>query len=153
MPIFISKSEADTHNFAKRLAGQLHSGQILALVGDLGSGKTTFTKGLAKGFKIKQTIHSPTFVLMKIFQIPKAVIINHRSKILNMVHIDAYRLQDETELIDIGALDYLGQSGTLVVIEWADRVKSLLKKFGKKVIWINFNYGKKLALRQISIKP
>lgn len=149
----VSRSENETKKFAYDLTKSLRGGQILALVGDLGSGKTTFTKGLAEGLKIKQTIHSPTFVLMRVFKIPQSRFHVSCFMFHELVHIDIYRLKDETELLEIGALDYLGQPGTITVIEWADRIKPLLKKFGKKVIWTNFDYGKKEGERIIKRSP
>ena len=63
----ISKSEKDTFSLAKKIAAQLKGGEVLCLIGDLGAGKTAFTKGIAAGLKIKNIITSPTFVLMKIY--------------------------------------------------------------------------------------
>lgn len=144
-------NEAETRQLAQDLAKKLRGGEILALVGDLGSGKTTFVKGLARGFAIRETIRSPTFVLMKIFIVKKSDIQYSKFNIRKLVHIDAYRLRDASELEEIGTLDYLGKSNTLTVIEWPERVKNVLKKLDKKVSWIKFDYGEKENERIIKL--
>lgn len=113
MKRFISKSEKDTINFAKKFATTLKGGEILSLEGDLGAGKTVFTKGLAQGLGIKKIIKSPTFVLMKVFAV------NHKT-IENLIHIDAYRLNNFEELKDIGLEDFLNHQN-IVVVEWGGK--------------------------------
>ncbi len=110
----ISKSEKETLKIAQALTAKLQGGEVLCLMGDLGSGKTVFTKGVAKALKIKQTITSPTFVLMKVYEGTK-----------QLVHIDAYRLRSGDELEAIGATDYFHDPKTITVIEWAERVKDI----------------------------
>ena len=119
----ITTSEKQTFNFAKKFAKQLKGGEIIGLVGELGAGKTIFTKGLAAGLSIKQTVNSPTFVLMKIYPIR-----NPKSEIRNLIHIDAYRVKTEKDLIAIGAEEYFNRTDTIIIIEWADRVKKILPK-------------------------
>ncbi len=148
---FISSSEMETKKFAENFASELHGGEILALQGELGAGKTTFVKGLAEGLKIKQTIHSPTFVLMRIFKIPKSRAASREPRVKTLAHIDAYRLNSSAEFSNIGAMDYLGDPNTLTVIEWPEKVKNLLKNF-KNIVWVNFTYGKEENERIIKIK-
>lgn len=121
----------------------MQGGDILCLHGDLGTGKTTLTKGIAQGLKIKEEITSPTFTLMQLYEIK-----NSNTKIKNFIHIDTYRLKEEQELIDIGTLDYLGESDTICVIEWPEKIKKLLQN--KKVINIFINHDEKG--REIEIK-
>ena len=123
MQKFITKSARETLAFARKFAKTLKGGETIALVGNLGAGKTVFTKGLAAGLGIKDVVNSPTFVLMKLYNIK-----NLRSRIQNLLHVDAYRINDQQELIDIGINDYLGQEDVVTVIEWADRVKKILPK-------------------------
>lgn len=106
-----------TEALGKALALKLKGGETLALVGNLGTGKTTFVKGLAKGLKVKQTITSPTFVLMKVY---KAKL----GRIRQFVHVDCYRVPG-VELSEIGLGDYLGQPDTVVAIEWAKKLPRL----------------------------
>lgn len=124
-------SEKETYDFAKDFAAKLKGGEVLCLVGELGAGKTAFTKGLAAGLGVKGIVTSPTFVLMKIYKA------NH--KIKEMAHIDAYRLRDGQELVNIGAEEYFRDKECVTVIEWADRVKDI---WPKKCIKVEFKIGK-----------
>ena len=126
----ICKTEKDTQNFAKQLVKKFKGGEIIALAGDLGAGKTTLTQYLAEALGVKENVTSPTFVLMKLYPIT-----NNQSPITNLVHVDCYRLDDAQELFYLGLEEYLNQKGTVVVIEWADKIKKYLHRF-KKVIWL-----------------
>jgi len=143
MKQIITKTEKQTFNLGKKMAKKLKGGEIVALVGELGTGKTVFIKGLAAELGIKKHITSPTFVLLKNYRIK-----NQKSKIKNLCHIDAYRLTDGQQLVDIGVLDYFNQPNTVCVIEWADRVKSILPK---KRIDISFKHGKRENERILKI--
>ena len=116
--------------FANKLAKSLKGGEIIALEGDLAAGKTTLTQYLAKALGVKEKVTSPTFVLMKVYPIR-----NLKSEIHNLIHVDCYRLDDPQELFYLGIEEYLNKKDTVVIIEWADKIKTYLKKF-KKVIWI-----------------
>jgi len=139
----ISHSEKQTFNFGKKLAQKLKGGEVMALIGELGAGKTVLIKGIAAGLGIKKTITSPTFVLMKLYKIR-----NPKSEIRNLLHVDAYRLSSGQDLINIGLMDWLGKSDTVTVIEWADRVKEILPK---KTIFVKIKMGKKKIERIINI--
>jgi tRNA threonylcarbamoyladenosine biosynthesis protein TsaE len=143
MKQIICKTEKDTQNFAKKLAKSLKGGEIIALEGDLGAGKTTLTQYLAKAFKVKENVTSPTFVLMKVYSIR-----NLRSAICNLIHVDCYRLDDPQELFYLGIEEYLNHKESVVIIEWADKIKEYLKSF-KKVIWIKIKIEKNQ--RKISV--
>lgn len=136
---FISRSEKDTHTFAKKFASRLVGGEVLCLIGDLGAGKTAFTKGLAVGLGVKNIVTSPTFVLMKNYKtsFPSSVAKGRRGEvnIKHLAHIDAYRLTDGEQLLGIGAEDYFNQPECVTVIEWADRVRDI---WPKKAIKIEF---------------
>jgi len=127
---YISKNEKETYQIAEKLAKKLKGGEIIALEGDLGAGKTTLVKGLARAFGIKQHVTSPTFVLMKVYEcrMPK-------SEIRDLVHVDCYRLDEPQELFYLGIEEYLNKHDTIVVIEWADKIREYLKNF-KKIKWI-----------------
>jgi tRNA threonylcarbamoyladenosine biosynthesis protein TsaE len=134
----ISKSEKQTYNLAKKFTRKLKGGEILCLVGDLGAGKTAFTKGLAAGLGVKNIITSPTFVLMKVYSFSSPLRKGRLGGVKGtelFVHIDAYRLSDGRQLEDIGAKDYFNQPDSVTVIEWADRVKDI---WPKKIIEIKF---------------
>ncbi len=139
---FISKSEKETEKIAAKMAKKLRGGEVIALIGNLGTGKTVFIRGLARGLSIKKSITSPSFVLLKQYKIPKPKsqirnkFKNQNSKfeIQYLIHIDAYRLKDEKDLIEIGILDWLGKKNTVTVIEWADKAKKILPKDAIKII-------------------
>lgn len=136
----ITKNAKQTTALGKNLVSQLKGSDVLALIGNLGSGKTTFIKGLAKGLGIKQTITSPTFVLMKVYKT------KHKT-IKHFVHVDCYRIPG-AELAAIGLGDYINQPDTVVAIEWAEK---LPKKF-KPNLSVFFKTGKQLNTRSIKIK-
>ncbi len=112
----ISKSINETKALGARLAKLLRPGDNIALTGNLGSGKTTFTKGIARGLKIEKPeyVNSPSFVLMK----------EYKGR-ANLYHFDLYRLDSLEDIEYIGMQEYLDGDG-VVVIEWADRMKMLL---------------------------
>jgi tRNA threonylcarbamoyladenosine biosynthesis protein TsaE len=135
MKQIIIKSEKETQDFAKKLAKSLKGGEIIALEGDLGAGKTTMTQYIAKAFGVKEKVTSPTFVLMKIYALspkPKA------QSLKQLAHVDCYRLDDPQELFYLGIEEYLNRKESVVIIEWADKIRDYLKKF-KKIIWIKIN--------------
>jgi len=144
MTKYITKSEQDTYEIAARIAKKLKGGEIIALAGDLGAGKTTFVQGLAKAFNIKKQVTSPTFVLMKVYPI------SHKPlAISQLVHVDCYRLDQAQELFYLGVEEYLNNSNTIVVVEWADKIRKYLRGF-KKVIWIKIKINN--AQREFNIK-
>jgi tRNA threonylcarbamoyladenosine biosynthesis protein TsaE len=106
---------------------------VVALEGDLGSGKTTFIQGLAKGLKVRENVLSPTFVIQKDFSLG----LGHYK---NFYHIDAYRLKNPEELLELGFEDLISNPENLIVIEWADKVKKILPR---NILRIKFeNLGK-----------
>lgn len=123
----ITKSAEETKKVAANLAEEvkkqshLKHAFIVALEGNLGSGKTTFIQGLAVGLKIKENVLSPTFLILKQFSI---VLKNYK----NFYHIDAYRLKNPGELVELGFKEVIKNPENIVVIEWADKVKKVLPK-------------------------
>ena len=107
-------SAAATEALAERLGAQLQPGDCLAYYGDLGAGKTTFTKGLARGAGYEGAVSSPTFVLMHIYEAR-----------LPIYHFDAYRLRNSADLYNIGADEYLEGDG-VVCLEWSERTEDIL---------------------------
>ena len=98
----------------------LKEGGVIALSGELGAGKTTFVQGFAKGIGVKDRIISPTFVLMRQHQIPKS------EKML--YHVDLYRLEGEVNIDELGLKDLFIDPNSIVIIEWAEKIKNLLPK-------------------------
>ncbi|AXI08050.1 tRNA (adenosine(37)-N6)-threonylcarbamoyltransferase complex ATPase subunit type 1 TsaE [Oceanobacillus zhaokaii] len=103
----------ETTAMGEKLAALLQAGDVITLEGDLGAGKTTFTKGLAKGLGVERTVSSPTFTIIK----------EYMGRSLPFYHIDAYRLENSEE--DIGLEEYIHGSG-VTVIEWAQFIEEFL---------------------------
>jgi len=127
----VSKSATETEKIGGKLARELSPGNVIALTGDLGGGKTTFTKGLARGLGISEPITSPTFMLERVFAT------EGQPEIKYLRHYDAYRLENGKELADIGFLDAVEGGDSVAVVEWADRVKEVLPA---STIWVNFSF-------------
>ena len=107
-----TSNNGETSQFAERLAGHLQPGDVIALEGDLGAGKTTFTKGLAKGLGVKKTVNSPTFTIIKEYK-----------GNLPLYHMDVYRVADTYE--DLGFDEYFEGDG-ITVVEWAHLIEEQL---------------------------
>lgn len=123
----LTKSAKETKALGKKIAANLKGGAILALSGELGSGKTTFVQGLAKGLGIKQRIISPTFILVRKYGLgPK-----------NFYHIDLYRLETgiDREVRNLGIEEIWDNPENIVAIEWAEKIKKMIPE---KATWIEF---------------
>lgn len=121
----ITTDYADTQKLGEQFAATLQTGDVVALHGDLGSGKTTFTQGLAKGLGITSRILSPTFLIMRTYQLP--------ADPGNFIHADLYRTNGELDVKGIG-LDALILSGEhIVIVEWPEKITSLLPTQTKHV--------------------
>ena len=114
---FISKSEADTLAFAKKLASKLNKSDIVVLTGELGSGKTKFTEGFLEFFGLEKEISSPTFTIVNEYNAENG---------LNIYHFDVYRLSDTEEFYAIGGEEYF-ENG-ICIIEWGEIILDALPK-------------------------
>lgn len=118
----MSKRLLDTEKAAATFVAALGKGEqatVVGLQGNLGSGKTTFVKGVAKAFGVEQTVTSPTFVIEKIYKL-SGTLFSH------LVHVDAYRLEEGKELAALGFNEVLKDPGNLVLIEWPEKVSDIL---------------------------
>ena len=115
----ISRNRDETIAWGARVAGRLKRGDIVALIGELGSGKTVFVKGIARGLGVRDIRHvnSPSFVIIK----------EHKGRI-PLYHFDIYRLERAVESLDAIGYDEYFYGGGVTVIEWADKIKKLLPK-------------------------
>ncbi|MBQ6388948.1 MAG: tRNA (adenosine(37)-N6)-threonylcarbamoyltransferase complex ATPase subunit type 1 TsaE [Mogibacterium sp.] len=120
-------TESDTRDLGLRIAEAAEPGDIIALIGDLGTGKTALTKYIAEGLGVTEEVISPTFTIVR----------EYRSGRLPLFHFDVYRLASGDEFMDIGAEDYLEDSG-VSVIEWADIVADVLPE---DALVISLEYG------------
>lgn len=138
----ITKSAEETKSLGRKIAADLVIDHrplaikplIFALTGDLGSGKTTFVQGFAQGLGIKTRIISPTFIIVRKYDIP----ISHQPLTINhFYHIDLYRLEKnvEKEIINLGVDEIWNTPGNVVAIEWAEKIASVIPK---EAVWIKF---------------
>jgi tRNA threonylcarbamoyladenosine biosynthesis protein TsaE len=141
----ILSSHKETKKIARFLAKEIEKkyphAAVIALEGNLGSGKTKFTQFFAEALGIKNRVVSPTFLIMKEYAIPKNLY-------KNFFHIDAYRIKEE-DLVNLGFKEIIKNPKNIVVVEWADRVKNLIPK---KSIWLKFSHGKNNKERLIEQK-
>ncbi|MDF1615979.1 tRNA (adenosine(37)-N6)-threonylcarbamoyltransferase complex ATPase subunit type 1 TsaE [Petrocella sp. FN5] len=138
--VYESKTEAETQVIGETLGKAAKSGEIYCLDGELGVGKTVFTKGFARGLQIHDHVTSPTFTIMNIYE-------NGR---LDFYHFDVYRITDPYELDEIGYEDYFYGQG-VTMIEWASRIDELIPKEAK-YITIKKDLSKGLDYRTITIE-
>jgi len=113
---FISKSEKETIEFASEIAKTAKPGDIFTLEGDLGSGKTTFAKGFALGLGIKKAITSPTFVIMKKYDVS-----GNPNNIERLVHLDCYRFGYPSEIESVGLSEYYSDGESVILLEWPEK--------------------------------
>ena len=123
------RNEEDTKAFGRKLAEELEAGDILALIGDLGTGKTTLTKSVAAGLGVTEDITSPTFNIVN----------EYHSGRLPLYHFDVYRLESGADLFEIGGEEYF-DAGGVCIIEWADLVAEVLPDDAKCIF---LEYGEK----------
>ena len=114
MSNYLSHNETETEKIGESLALRLRAGDVVAYLGDLGAGKTAFTRGLARGLGCQGRVTSPTFT-----------IVNEYEGKIPLFHFDMYRLGDEEELFDIGWEEYLTRGGVCAV-EWSERIAGAL---------------------------
>lgn len=144
---YLSYSTNQTKNLGKKLAQNIlkfplkKKAIVIALKGELGSGKTTFLQGFAKGLGIKNKILSPTFVIMKKFQVSS-------SKFQWFYHIDCYRIKKPEELLILGFKEIICNPQNIIAIEWAEKVNKLLPK---ESIILDFKF-KKEKKRKIVVR-
>lgn len=138
--VYETHSFEETFALGKSFGEKASSGQIFALSGDLGVGKTVFTKGFAKGLGIHDDITSPTFTIVQ----------EYHSGRLPLFHFDAYRIADPDEILEIGFDEYLDSDG-VCLIEWPENIADLLPP-GTKHVSIEKDLEKGLDYRSIEIK-
>ena len=122
---------------------QKSTATVVILSGELGVGKTTFVQGFFKGVGIKKRAQSPTFVIMRRYNL------SPRKKFVNILHIDAYRLKSAEQLAPLAFEKILADPKNLLLIEWGEQIKSALSK---SAWWLQFRHGKKENERTITIK-
>ena len=127
--IIVIKNEEETKKFGRELSEKLSPGSIIALTGDLGTGKTALTKAIAEGLGVKEMITSPTFNIVR----------QYDSGRLPLYHFDVYRIGDADEMYELGYEEYFFGEG-VCVIEWADIIEEIIPE---DAIRIEIEYGEK----------
>lgn len=137
---FFTNGEEETKDLAKSLAQVLKADDVICLFGDLGVGKTVFTKGLCKALGTDDYINSPTFTIVN----------EYEAKDFNISHFDMYRIEDLSELIEIGFYEYLSKGG-ICIIEWPENIYDELPKerIDVKIERVSFDEEQK---RRVTIK-
>lgn len=125
----VTDSAAATQGLGQELAQRLKGGEIIGLVGDLGSGKTTFVQGLAKALGVKKRIISPTFIFIRPHPLPSGRGV--------LYHVDLYRIRGLDDVKGLGLEEIWSESENITVIEWAEKIKEILPK---KAIMTSFEY-------------
>ena len=136
---FESNSDTDTRQFARDLGKKARAGQVYALIGDLGVGKTVFTQGFAEGLEISEWINSPTFTIVQEY-------VDGR---LPFYHFDVYRIGDPEEMYEVGFDDYVYGEG-VSLIEWANRIEEILPE-DVITVRIDKDFDKGFDYRRIEI--
>ena len=125
---YITNSEEETIELGKKFAERLKVGDVVAINGDLGSGKTEFIKGVCEYFNVGEMVNSPTFTIMNQY----TGILNDEEVII--FHIDLYRIEDEKELIEIGFDECLHSPNYIKLIEWPEKAGNKIDIWNYKVI-------------------
>ncbi len=137
MQKIVTKNPEETFELGKHIGKRLQKGDIVCLVGDLGAGKTAFSKGIGEGLEVVDYITSPTYT-----------IINEYHGRLPLYHFDVYRLNDTEEMEELGYEEYFFGDG-VVVVEWADLIKDIIPD---NAIWVTINRTMIEDEREIEIK-
>jgi tRNA threonylcarbamoyladenosine biosynthesis protein TsaE len=119
---YTTHSTEETRDLAFDFVKALKSGEravVVALNGDLGSGKTTFSQSVGEALGVREAVLSPTFIIEKIYEL-------HRQPWQHLIHIDAYRLNDPQELVNLGWKQIISKPENIILIEWAGKVESIL---------------------------
>lgn len=138
MEELISNSSQQTENFGRIFAKKLKGGDVIFLMGEMGAGKTTFVKGLAKGIGVNSRVVSPTFVIVR-----KHTVSNKNSNISTLYHLDLHRLDDTKQALLVDLKDFLDDREGIVVIEWPNISQGIVKGKVWKVVFIDAGMDKR----------
>lgn len=128
--IFIANNSGETQILAESFIKKLKKGGVVALYGDLGSGKTTFVQGLARGLGIKKRIISPTFIIIRKYNLKTSHFAKaswDKQNLKSLYHVDLYRVESEKEVRELG-IEEIVSGKDIVAIEWAEKIQNLLPK-------------------------
>jgi tRNA threonylcarbamoyladenosine biosynthesis protein TsaE len=132
---YLSTSTEETKQLAIEVAKNVIPGATVLLYGDLGSGKTTFTRFLVEALGFTDRVQSPTFVLSRIYKAG-----HNQAGINKIFHLDLYRITTPEEMVNLDLADYLQDKSALTIVEWPELVQNLLPKDAVRVVKISFAY-------------
>lgn len=127
---FVSRSPDQTQRLGARLGALLQGGDVICLEGPLGSGKTCLAQGIGRGWGVGQTLISPTYVLVREYARPAAPV--------RLYHVDLYRISGADEALGLGVDEFLGDSGSVCLIEWAERARDLMPS---DHLWVRLKFS------------
>lgn len=136
--VVITRNDGETRELGRSLAPVLHPGDVILIIGELGTGKTCFARGLARGLDVEEKILSPTFTLLR----------EYRGR-LPLYHLDAYRLEGPWDLFDLGVEEYMEGDGVLLV-EWGDRARDF---FTGDFLEVKLEFTDREGERRIHLLP
>lgn len=121
--ITCTRSAKETYEFARSIGEGAKAGEVYCLIGDLGTGKTVFAQGFAAGVGVTDTVNSPTFTIVQVYEDGR----------IPFYHFDVYRIGDPEEMFEVGYDEYVSGDG-VCLIEWADMIEDILPKTYIKVL-------------------
>ena len=133
---FVTQNFKETRELGKLLANELKGGEVICLFGELGAGKTTFTQGLLEGLGAEKPYTSPTFVVMKEYKTEVRRQKSVNSRIGNVYHFDAYRVEAE-DILNLGWEEIITEESNVCIVEWADKLEKIIPE---RAIWIGFEW-------------
>ncbi|MDI6777625.1 MAG: tRNA (adenosine(37)-N6)-threonylcarbamoyltransferase complex ATPase subunit type 1 TsaE [Patescibacteria group bacterium] len=156
MNTFDTTSPSQTRKLGEMLAKKIRGGEIICLMGELGSGKTTFAQGVLKGLGAKGPYTSPTFVVMKKYHVTWNMEHGTRTKNKKMFHdayhIDCYRVRPK-DILSLGWEEIIANKKNIVIVEWAERIRRIIPK---GAVWLKFvhldNNKRKISFINPNIK-
>ena len=128
----LEETQEIANNFVSNISPQKNGATVVGLYGDLGAGKTTFTQAIAKNLGVSDIVTSPTFVIMKVYDISytsNPATRNHNFD--KLIHIDAYRIENSSELLHLGWKEIISNPNNLILIEWPERVADIMPEHTK----------------------
>ena len=135
-----TRSAAETFEFARELGEKAKAGDVYCLTGDLGTGKTVFAQGFAAGVGVTDSVNSPTFTIVQVYEDGR----------IPLCHFDVYRIGDSEEMYEVGYEEYVGGDG-VCLIEWADMIEDILPA-DRTVIRITKDMDKGCDYRKITVE-
>jgi len=142
---FITQNFRETKKLGKLLADELFGGEVICLYGELGAGKTTFSQGLLEGLGAQKPYTSPTFVVMKKYEVrskkqearsKKQEARSKKGEIKTIYHLDAYRVETE-DILNLGWEEIITNPSNICIVEWAERIEKIIPE---RAVWIGFEW-------------